>query len=538
MLEGRRALRPLVRGVHLGDLTAVLAQRFGDRPAVTDPAPTPGVHPGGTRTHAELELAVGLLAAAHRATGRTTGSTALVAVDNRIDTLLHALALARIGVVPALCNPRLTASEAAAVLAATRADTVVGDADVLARLELDRGDVVTTDELAAALVDVVAPVPAPLDGDPDAVALLLTTSGTTGAPKAAELTSRGLIGGFGLLGLLPVGHRRGPRAGRDRVLAALPLAHVLGIGVLLGALAAGVELLHLPTFDASAVLDTIEHERPNVFVGVPTMYADLEAAGADAHDLTSVQVFVSAADVLPDARARRFQRRGALLRVAGRTALPATFVDVYGMVELSGAAATRVFLPLPAAVPPLAVLAPALRARTVDDAGRRTLPGVVGELQLQGPGVLDAYRTAGDAVGARGDDGWFATGDRVRLWPGGLLQFVGRDGDRLKIAGFSVFPAEVEQQLAALDGVREVVLVGLPDQRLGERPVALVVPGQGFDPTAFLAAAGAAVAGYRRPRAVVETGSVPRGTNGKLDRRAATALAQRLVDDGRATDAP
>lgn len=532
MLPGK----PSLRGVHLGSLTDVLARRHPDRPAVTDPAPTPGVHLGGTRTYDELETAVGLLASAHRSSGRVAGETVLVAVDNRIDTLLHAVALARLGCVPALCNPRLTPTEAAAVARATGADAVVGDADVLARLALD-DDTVTTDDLAAWLgTDVATPVPPRSDADPDAVALLLTTSGTTGEPKAAALTSSGLLGVGALLGTLPLGHRSGPRGGRDRVLAALPLAHVMGLGVLLVSLCAGLEHLHAARFDADAVLDRVEADRPNVLVGVPTMYADLEAAGADGRDLSSVQLFVSAADAMPDARARRFQRRGAVLRVAGRTVLPAAFVDVYGMVELSGAAAYRLFPPLPGALPALGVASPALSMRTVDDAGDPVGWGEVGELQVRGGGVLEEYRGRPDA--GPGDDGWFATGDRVRRFPGGLLQFAGRDADRLKVGGFSVFPAEVEQELLGLGGIAEVVLVGLPDERLGDRPVALVVPtADGLDPQAFLAQAATAVAGYRRPRGVVVVDAVPRGNNGKVDRTAATALAVEAAGAGRVVGA-
>src|SRR5207248_3359542 len=115
---------------------------------------------------------------------------------------------------------------------------------------------------------------------PGAEALLLTTSGTTGRPKVAVLSSRALLGALGRLHALPVGRSRGLRAGRDVVLSALPLVHVMGFSALLGALCSGVQAIHLDRFEAAAVLDAIEAHHPNVFVGVPTMYADLEAAGA------------------------------------------------------------------------------------------------------------------------------------------------------------------------------------------------------------------------------------------------------------------
>lgn len=520
---------------HLGTFTAALAARHGTRPAVRDPAPTPGLHPGGLRTYGDLERHVGLLAAAHEELGRSEGDRVLVAVANRIDTLLHTSALARLGCVPALVNPRLTAEEAHHVAEAADAVAAIGDADVLERLQL--GDVVattSTEDLGEAIRSrldegsIVRRAPEPRD--PEAVALLMATSGTTGRPKAAALTSAGLLGFSGLLALLPVGHARGLRAGRDKLLAPLPLAHVMGFAVMLYALAAGIEVLHVPRFDPERVLDVIESERPNVVVMVPTMYADLEAAGAADRDLTSIQLFCSAADAMPDVRARRFQRRGALATIGGHRLAPAAFADFYGMVELSGLAAVRLFPPSPVDLPAVALVTPSLEVRTVDEDGNPTRPGVIGELQFRGAAVLDGYE---DRPGAGPDtDGWFATGDRARLWPGRVLQFAGRENDRLKVGGFSVFPAEVEHELVVLPEVKEVALVGLPDDRLGDRPIAVVVPGDGFEPQSFLVHARDAVAGYRRPRGVVTTDHIPRGNNHKVDRDAATRIAAEAAEAG------
>jgi acyl-CoA synthetase (AMP-forming)/AMP-acid ligase II len=178
-------------------------------------------------------------------------------------------------------------------------------------------------------------------------ALLLCTSGTTGRPKVAALNSDGLLRGVRLLVLAPFGRDGGFRAGRDRVVCALPLAHAMGLAVFLGALCAGVEILHHERFHARDILDAIESARPNVFIGVPTMFADLEAEGAAHYDLSSIQLWISAADVMPAERARRFQRYGAAAIAGARALGTAAFADVYGMVELSGGAAVRVFPPSP-----------------------------------------------------------------------------------------------------------------------------------------------------------------------------------------------
>jgi len=517
----------LGRGVHLGELTAVLADRYGDRPAVEEPTSTPGFDHGSTRSYRDLEDAVARLAAALAARGHGADQRVLVMVDNRIDVALHLFALARIGAVPVPVNHRLTRGELEAITTATDAIAAVADAAVTERLPPPL-EVMTTGELGADVrADPDRRTLARRGGDADAVVVLLTTSGTTGVPKAAALTSRGLLASLGPLIAAPVGWGWGPRAGRDRIFAALPLTHVMGLSTLLGALSAGVPLSRRERFDAPEALRLIETERPNVVVAVPTMYADLERAGAAGRDLSSVQLWVSSADAMPADRARRFQRYGAAAHLGSRAVGGAAFVDVYGMVELSGAAAVRIFPPSPirsVTLPSFAAALPGIEVRAVDGDGRPVPSGAVGELQWRGPGVLEGYEGRPEQGLER--DGWFASGDQARVWPGGLFRFVGRSKDRLKVGGFSVFPAEVEGQLREAPGVEDLAIVGIPDDRLGDRLVAVVVPGTSFDEEGFLAWAKERVAGYRRPSTVVEVEQLPRGANGKLDRAAATELVR------------
>ena len=406
------------RGVPLGAYTALLAERYGDRPAVHDPTPVPGSFPVDTWSFRDLERTVARFAAIQASHGVVAGQRVLVAVDNRLDVALHAFAAARIGAVPVLVNHRLTAHELAAVTEATGATAAVVDADVAERAPDDLEVLLrTTSASGAADRDTVAgapaglpEVPVDLDADVEATAILMTTSGTTGVPKAAALTSRGLLSTLGRLTFVPLGASLGPlRRDRDRVLACLPISHVFGFAVLLGTLSAGVPLVRRPRFDAAEVLDLIESERPNVLIAVPTMYADLEGAGAADRDLSSLQVFVSSADVLPSDRARRFQRLGGLTRVAGRGLGSAVLVDVFGMVELSGPAAVRIYPPSPVGSlpsPGFAVKLPGIELRVVDEDGQPVGRGTVGELQWRGPNVLRGYEGRDNRrhQAAEGDD--------------------------------------------------------------------------------------------------------------------------------------
>ena len=336
-----------------------------------------------------------------------------------------------------------------------------------------------------------------------------------------------MLSSLGRLTIAPLGGDLGPlRRGRDKLLACLPLTYIMGFAVLLGGLCAGIPQVRRPRFHAAQVLDLIESERPNVMVAVPTMYADLEQAGAADRDLSSIQVFVSSADVLPADRARRLQRLGAAVRIGQRGIGSAIVVDIYGMVELSGAAAVRNYPPalvgrLPA--PSFALTLPGVEVRAVDEDGDPVPRGTVGELQWRGPSVLRTYEGQPDA--GPDEAGWFASGDHGRILVGRLFQFAGRSRDRLKVGGFSVFPAEIEEELRDADAVADLAVVGLPDERLGERPVAVVVPDDGFDAEAFLAWASRQVSGYRRPTDVVEVDHLPRGNNAKLDRAAISQVA-------------
>ena len=176
--------------------------------------------------------------------------------------------------------------------------------------------------------------------DPDGLAALFYTSGTTGRPKGVRLSHRALIGAsrLGALNLLPA-----PTA-----VMALPTAHIMGFASGLGFALAGVPVAALSRFDATAVLDLIEDRKAAIFVGVPAMYRLLLEAGAEQRNLRSVHLWLSGADVMPPELAQRFQRLGSSFIVPGMGPVgQAAFVEGYGLAESAGAVAVKAHVPVP-----------------------------------------------------------------------------------------------------------------------------------------------------------------------------------------------
>jgi len=173
---------------------------------------------------------------------------------------------------------------------------------------------------------------------------------------------------------------------------------------------------------------------------------------------------------------------------------------------------------------------PALHAecRIVDAGGSEVPAGVRGEIQVRGPSVLRAYWRGSPP--ATTEHGWFATGDVGHVDTEGRWWFTDRLRHVIISGGENVWPAEVERVLRTAPGVLEGAVCGRPDPRWGEVPVAVVVPGTGFEPAAVLAHFEGQLARYKHPRAVVVAEALPRTALGKVELAALRALASASPD--------
>ncbi|MDT5001549.1 MAG: long-chain acyl-CoA synthetase, partial [Mycobacterium sp.] len=169
---------------------------------------------------------------------------------------------------------------------------------------------------------------------------------------------------------------------------------------------------------------------------------------------------------------------------------------------------------------------PGVEVHVVDDEGAEAAPGEVGELLVRSRSATTGY-VGTDARPPVDHDGWLTTGDRGRLDADGYLYITGRSKNIIICGGFNIIPEELEAVLVDDDAVRDAAVLGISDPRLGEIPVALV-EGSG-EPAAILERAAAQLAPYKRPRRLFVIDRLPRVPNGKVDRRAATALARSLL---------
>jgi len=540
----------------LADLPDRLAAVYGSRVALTLDEPLKlHVLTAGELTFQDLLEVTARLAGGLRESGVGRGDRVAICTENRIDYGLSLFAVARAGGIAVPLHHHLKLAEVDSLATRSGAKFLIADPEVavkrrgLTTLVAGRGG--SLDRAAAA----AAPLMPESIGEDDPVAILFT-SGTTGAPKGATLTSRSLLA-VARLGALY------PEAAEEHGVCALPQAHIMGLSVLLCSLIAGARLHWIAKFDAQRVLHSIAAQRATFFVGVPAMYAMMADAGAGETDLSSVKLWASGADAMPPPLVDLFRAQGcALSTPMGQRLLSAAFAEIYGMVELSGPAilklhpatprnASRVTGPLKNALSraggllarlpgatrvrdavmrsaapdkdtgrSFGIPIPPYRVQIVDEHGKKVKAGTVGELVIRGPGVTKGYDADPEATKKSTKDGWLFTGDLARKNRLGLIAFVTRKKDVIKHGGFSVFPAEVEAQIAAHPAVAEAVVFGAPHKTKGAVPVAVVVLAKKAKATEkeLLAWCRDNIAPYKSPRAlaIVSVGDIPRNANRKV----------------------
>jgi malonyl-CoA/methylmalonyl-CoA synthetase len=348
----------------------------------------------------------------------------------------------------------------------------------------------------------------PAEPDPEAPALVVYTSGTTGPPKGVVLPRRAIAANLDALA------EAWAWTGRDVVAHALPLFHVHGLVLgVLGPLRLGGAVHHLGRWDAAAMAAELAGPATMMF-GVPTMYhrlaADAEADPVIARGLRGARLLVSGSAALSTADHAR------ITRVTGQR-----IVERYGMTETLMICAVRADGERrPGYVgPPL----PGVELRLADEDGTPVTARddeTLGELHVRGPNLFTGYRNRDDATAAAFDaEGWFATGDVAVRAPDGYVRLVGRRAtDLIKSGGFRIGAGEIENALLEHPAVGEAAVTGEPDDDLGERIVAWIVPAGDERPERDELAGHVArlLTAHKRPRDVRYLDALPRNAMGKV----------------------
>lgn len=340
--------------------------------------------------------------------------------------------------------------------------------------------------------------------DTSHLAVLMFTSGTAGAPRAAMLTHGNLMANLDQ-SLSAEGH-----IDRDDVIfGVLPLFHIFGLNVVVGlGLRVGATLLLVQRFDPSTAVQSIQDRKVTVIPGAPalwTAFAHFDDLAPDT--FATVRLALSGASRLSITVAEAMRDRfGVEIR------------EGYGLTEASPIVTTSTGSPVRFGSVGRALQGVEIRLVNVDG---DALVGDVGEVWVRGDNIFGGYYNDSEATAAVLTDGWLHTGDMATTDDDGYLYLVDRSKDLIIVSGFNVYPAEVEEMLVMHPDVAEAAVVGVPHPHTGEAVKAYVVtrPGADADEDALIEHSLDHLARYKCPTKIIFVDALPRNASGKLVRR-------------------
>jgi fatty-acyl-CoA synthase len=492
----RRYGRTLAGGVAAG------AVRHGDRPALADEL--------GTVSYAELHRRSNALAHALADRGVRPGRALGVLARNHRYFVETLVAASKLGADAILLNTGFSAPQLRDVMEREEVAALVhdGEFDEVAREGAgDRTRVIAwpqrgvrgerVDELIAACTDEDPPPPAEQGRQ------VVLTSGTTGTPKGARrppTTPTEAVVGF--LAAVPMRSRR-----THYVIA--PMFHAWGFAHMGIGLALGARVVMRRRFSAADALETIAREQPDVIALVPVMaqrMLELPEETRARHDCSSVRIAAFGGSAIPGDLAVRYM-----------DAFGDVVYNTYGSTEV---AVVSIASPQDLRADPSTAGRPvsSVVVRLLDPDGHPVGDGEAGRIFVGSSAAFDGYTGGG---GKEILDGLMSTGDMGRFDAAGRLTIEGRDDDMIVSGGENVFPREVEDVIAGIDGVREVAVIGVEDREFGQRLAAHVVAEDGAALTEedVKQAVRGALARYKIPRDVVFRDELPRTTTGKILKR-------------------
>jgi long-chain acyl-CoA synthetase len=457
--------------------------------------------PGRSLTYSELdrsatEIANGLIAAGVRPGDR------VAILDKNCGAYLELLfGLAKCGAVAAPVNWRLTAHEAAQVVGDARATLLVAGDELRSVAEPLGVRLASMNALPRAAGDDPR-----IDGEDDVV-WQLYTSGTTGLPRGAMLTSANLYSCMG--GIL----LEAPELHEGSVsLVAMPMYHIGGCGWAAAMMYAGTTMVVVRDIVPDALLRTIVEERVECAFLVPAVLLFLTMVpGVEDADFSALRrVFYGASPITPELLTRCLQL------------FKCRFTQVYGLTETTGAVTVlRHEEHVPELLLSCGRAGLGVDVKVVDPMGRELAAGETGELLIRSTQVMQGYWGHESATADAVEDGWLHSGDAASIDSNGFIFIRDRVKDMIVSGGENVYPVEVEAVLAEHPGVADVAVIGVPDDRWGETVKAVVVRRDGADLTAegLIAFTRDRLASFKRPTSVDFVEIIPRNPTGKVLKR-------------------
>jgi fatty-acyl-CoA synthase len=427
-------------------------------------------------------------------------------------------AAARLGAIFVPLNFRLTSSELEFIINDAGCRTIVADGDHIEILDSVRDSLcirhwlsIETDsanwtDLMAAREN-AAPIGAIPLVDPESVAVIMYTSGTTGLPKGSMLTHANIWWNnsnmTNTVDLLE----------DDVSLVFAPLFHIGGLNVItLVSMQRGAEIVIHRHFDPDHALEDIPKYGVTTIFGVPAMFLFISQVPAfDNTDLASVRLLICGGAPVPEPLMKVYASRGIPISqgygLTETSPSVAFLTNEFGITKIGSAGKSPLFSEL----------------KLVDDAGNTISdPGTIGEICAQGPNIMKGYWNRPEATAeAIDENGWFHTGDVGYLDNEGFLYITDRIKDMVISGGENVYPAEVENALYEHPSIVEVAVVGLPDERWGEAVTAVVVikDGEELELDELRDFAADKLARYKLPTRLLSISEIPRNASGKVLKR-------------------
>ena len=485
------------------------AQSSPDRPVA--------LFSGGQLTYRQLDMASDRVAATLTAAGIKPGDPVAVQLPNIPQFLISYFGILKAGGIVVPLNVLLKAPEVAFHLGDSGARVLIAWQGVMPEaakgaeaVGLDQIYVVgdTGDSGVGVPFERLMAVEVPryemAIREPTDTAVIIYTSGTTGRPKGAELTHLQLYMNADIPGRL---FNVRPD---DITLTALPLFHVFGLSSILNCCVRfGCTMSLVPRFTSAAALEAIQRDRITIFEGVPTMFADvLSFPDAGSYDLSSLRIAISGGASIPAPVLDAFEKRFGVVILEG-----------YGLTETASTTTFNVSADERRAY---SVGKPIWGTQTQvwDSRGRPLPPGPenVGEVVTRGLHVMKGYLHNPEATASAFTGDWLHTGDLGYFDEDGFLFIVSRKKELIIRGGYNVYPSEIENVLLTHPAVAEAAVVGIPDERLGEEVMAVVITRS----TATLAEAELTIycrerlAAYKCPRVFQFRSQLPKTTLGKV----------------------